>query len=313
MAPPGNAGNISRCTVAPVKRDAMPTDHVRAYNLLPSRGIDGRCYSQAFNTVAGMAAIGITFPASGASDDVVAQVQASRTSELSTLAALITVAGDVATNLSQVQSILDAQADAVADQMVRTIFDALYSPAPPPNAPAGLAQGASQNPNGVLTPLRGAGEPITTRDLMCMQEALGVPSTPESPVYFVLPKRLYFQLHELARSQSPAMLGYDRDPASGRTMLRFCGTSVARSDHCPEDLAYLVAMDGDASVPEGTSGVSLVYPRRNELTALGGSGLSVGPITASPNADSFQRLVTFGYGVALGSAGATVGLTSIGY
>lgn len=312
MTSPSNSGNLNPCTVGPVRRDTQPTDQAWAYSLFPHRAVQS-CWRQAYNTPSDMAAISVGFPASGAADDATAEISSSREVEFVTMAVVASASGLIDTAISQIYSQIDAAVGAIADKMIRTVLDALYAGTPPSGAPAGLAAAAAANPAGVLTPLGGASEPFSIECALCMLEALGVPRTPESPLYFLFPQNVYSRVLKTALAGGASgLVEFGQDPASGRRMLQVCGTGALLTQHCPPDRAYLAMMAGDRTTPDATAGFSFIHPVRNEASGIGGVDISVGPVTSDASTDTHRRLVTYGYALDLGSTGCVVGMDQIG-
>jgi hypothetical protein len=297
MASPNNTDPLSTCEALLATIDTQPIDHSVQNELWRHATTDFRCTRRGRVSDGVMSGMSLTFPGPGSADNVTIAIDANETTSFVTLAVKTDLAQDLAQNVGQFHSLWDVTVGIVINKMVRFIMESLYAATPPAGAPAGLA--AAANANTWLSPQRTDGT-FQVGDLVCTLENSNICFTPESPVYFLLPRKIYFAVQNAALGGSNGgIIGYGRDPASGREMLRICGVSAALTDYCPSNHAYLVLMDGDRTAPQGTPGAAFIHPRRNEMTGLGGVDFSVGPVTVDPTTDLQTRLITYGYGLQL--------------
>ena len=200
---------------------------------------------------------GASFITSGgnANEDATTYDAAARKFELRRMATKVQVSGDIAQNVSMINDVFEQQIQAKMVSMWNVIGDKLiYGDNADPD-PAGLQTLADEHTSGAISPIAGAGTPLTLPDLDHMIELVR-PWDGGQPRMFVMNRGQYRKLTGLMHASGFGG-SFDPDPVLGRRMLHYMGVTVLVSDHITDTegtgndetsiyLVHLGTREGDA-------------------------------------------------------------------
>lgn len=271
MSSPLNPDALSTCIPTFPYRNSRTKNELRDY--MPELPIDAACLRRVAISNPGVAdfiASGSPFPATPP-----AWATALGVTELTLPRAgmNIQVNGDVASNLSQVNDIVET-AVKVGEQAIEDVFwSAWCAVTPPPNAGPSLFTYGALNPSG---PVDYANAPLTLDRLALLLRNQSW-RTKSSRLVFVMHSRIFAGLESSARAAQTPLEILPLGP-DGQYVPTFLNIPIAQLDHIsltettgPDTSSVYLLRLGDGDVADGIRGVFVGVPR-------GRSGLQRGPI-----------------------------------
>jgi len=298
------ASTLSYCAPIAPRFDKLVIDQV--IRRLPVREIETQCVKRAVITEADKPPI--TFIASGGTPNT-APVRWRPPATDFALADVVTkieIAGDVKTNVSQVQNIVGLQAQFSMELIVQLVGQQMWAEVPAANTPTGMGTFALQNPSGVI--FRSA-DPLTLTDLNELRDLLS-PWSPTTPLAYVMNSRLFRELEDMAMAAGTPV-AYQHDDRTGVVAPYWGSFPILLCDWISLTEAvvgglqttsvYLIRIGTGADDPAGIEGVSLLVPK-------GGRDIRVSALQpdSSTGADLWVANVYWSVAVDAGSRGAAI-------
>ncbi len=228
---PANAALLSRCDV---RASVLPAGAIKTEQFYPRmevRKVEGGCLSFP------LAQLPTGYAFIQGSDPIVADpglYPSQRDYPLAYMGAMVDLAGDIATNLSEANSVMLDQVLLVARGMQEAILDKFYDPtAPAPADPLGLPQMVDAGVYPWWAPRDSAGH-LQLADLGCMTEGLS-PLDPSAADYFVMTRALLFEVYDLYRAQGMAPPKKEDPLRPGVMLPTVYDVPVLISDHIPPE------------------------------------------------------------------------------
>ena len=185
--------------------------------------------------------------------------------DLKRIVARATTAGDIATNVSQINDVLEDQALAIGQLLVEEVGSALWAESPGADDPNSMAQFAADNPAGSASPILGDASPIRMPDdLLCMLKRQS-PWSPSTPRYFVMHSDMYYAVLQSAWASGTGLIDFRRSAAAEEVMAHFADVPLVACDHISTDedgagttSIYLVRAGQGPHEPQKIGGVRLL-------------------------------------------------------
>jgi hypothetical protein len=309
--PRNSALLMSRCSVQQSLFDDLTVDGFLP--LVPSEEVIGDCYSwpriRNADKPSTIAYIGSGGSMSTSAVDYGAQGDIG----IKRIAAQVRITKDVFFNLgANEHAVGEDQALAIAALLQEEIGRQLWAITPSTDAPKGMVAFANDNPNGVLTPAAGVGTRLRIGDLGCVARMIGQ-WLPSSFICYVMPPKLYFELHDLAQSYG-APLQYVHHPVIGGQVPILYGFPVVSCGFIPPDdvsgttsSVYLVRIGRGKDDPAKIAGLVQLHPP-------GGADITVGPFLPDSNTpDELVSTVSKNWAIAARSATSVSRLSGVKY